>query len=154
MNGTFTGAHTKEVFKLLEVKDIQKLFSYIKELHPHCPADKVPKLTNSVANLWIRTLSGYSMEQLFRAADDHARTCRFWPSLAEITAQLPSMSESERMRYAGPGAVERASMERMREWQEDWHKELAEHGLPTMREALEQGLTLKEWIQMLDQSGV
>lgn len=139
---------------LLETKDIQTLFSYIKDLHPHCPPDKIPRLTNAVANLWINSLCGYSMEQLFRAADAHARSCRFWPSLSEIMAQLPSVSESERMRYAPPGPAATEHMKRAGEWQKEWHDELRGHGLPSLHEAMQSGIEVAQWLKMLEVAGV
>lgn len=74
---------------VLTTRDIQSIFSYIKQLHQHCPADKLPRLTQTVADAWSRGLAGYTVEEVYKAADAHARSCRYWPSLAEIVKQLP-----------------------------------------------------------------
>lgn len=139
---------------MLETKDIQTLFGHVKELHPHCPPDKIPRLTDSVADLWIRSFQGYSLEQLLGAADAHARTCRYWPSLSEILAQLPPLSAAEQMRLAPIGPVEREHMEEAKKWLREWHEELHALELPTMREALESGMTLAQWNAMLSEAGV
>lgn len=139
---------------MLEVKDIQRLFSYIKELHPHCPPDKVPKLTNAVAETWITALSGYSVDQLLKAASDHAATCRYWPSLAEILRQLPPIPESEKRRYATLGPCEMKCLEISLEWQKQWHQELKDRGLPTVRDAVGAGMSLAEWKSVLDDAEV
>ena len=139
---------------MLETKDIQTLFGHIKELHPHCPPDKIPRLTNSVADLWIRSFQGYSLEQLLRAADAHACTCRYWPSLSEIRAQLPALSAAEQMRLASIGPVERECMDESKKWQMKWHEELHALGLPTLREAIAAGTSLTRWRAMLSEAGV
>ena len=104
---------------MLETKDIQSLFSYIKQLHPHCPQDKVPKLTNAVADLWIRSLDGYSIQQLYRAADAHAQKCRYWPSLSEIVKQLPPHA-------AAPSGVDAELQRRQARWSQLYREKLRE----------------------------
>lgn len=38
-------------------------------------------------------------------------------------------------------------------WQTEWHKTLKEKGLPTMRDALAQGMTLNQWRRLLEEAG-
>lgn len=104
---------------LLETKDIQSVFSYIKQLHQHCPADKVPKLTQAVADAWIRALDGYTVEEVYKAADAHARSCRFWPSLSEIVKQLPP-------RAAAPGGSDTELQRRQAMWSQLYREKLRE----------------------------
>ena len=139
---------------LLKRKDIKDLFVYINQLHPDCPVDRRPKLTDAAADLWIESLSVYSMDQLLKAARDHAASCRYWPSLSEILKQLPAVPEAEKRRYAPLGACERRCLERSLAWQEDWHRELHEMGLPTLREAIASGMSLAEWHTALNDAGV
>ena len=42
----------------------------------------------------------------------------------------------------------------MDEWRRKWHEELHALELPTMREALESGMTLAQWSAMLSEAGV
>ena len=139
---------------MIDIKDVQELFSYLMELHPNSPPDKIPRLTRSLAQTWVNATTGYTKEQLFRAAREHAHRCRFWPDLSEILAQLPKLPEGEQRRYAPPGEAERESMEKLRAWQQEWHQELRERGLPTMREALDQGMSLAQWNALLQEAGV
>ena len=139
---------------VLRKSDIKNLFIYINQLHPDCPVDKLRKLTDAVAELWIESLSGYEIEQLQRAARDHARVCRYWPSLSEIMERLPEVPVGERMRYAPPGRVELEHRRKSVEWQEQWHQELKERGLPNMREAIEAGMSLGQWRRQLEDAGV
>lgn len=138
----------------MQIEDIQALFSYLRVLHPNCPPDKVPKLTRTRAQEWIAAAEGYSRDQLFQAAREHAQSCRFWPDLSEILARLPPLAQGEKLRYAPPGPLEAESMARLRAWQEEWHQELRERGLPTLREAAARGMSPKEWNALLLEAGV
>lgn len=111
---------------MLETKDIQSIFTYIKQLHWHCPADKVPKLTQAVADSWIRGLDGYTVEEVYKAADAHARSCRFWPSLSEIVKQLPPRTVA----YSGLEAeIQRRQVRCSRLYREKLQEELKRLGL-------------------------
>ena len=81
----------------MEVSDVQKLFGYIRTLHPHCPEDKLPRLTRKVADLWIRALDRYPLEQVYKAAEEHARSCRYWPELSEIVSRCESAAPCGRL---------------------------------------------------------
>lgn len=92
------------------------------------------------------------------AAVQRARENRFSPDPSELAAYLPPLAQEGRGtddsgRYAPIGEAERKSMERLRAWQQEWHQELREQGLPTMREADEQGMNLKQWQDLLRESG-
>lgn len=104
---------------MLKTKDIQSIFSYIKQLHQHCPADKVPKLTQAVADAWIRGLDGYTVEEVYKAADAHARSCRFWPSLSEIVKQLPP-------RHVAPSGQDAEIQRRQAMWSRLYREKLQE----------------------------
>lgn len=104
---------------MLETKDIQSIFSHIKQLHQQCPADKVPKLTQAVADSWIRGLDGYTVEEVYKAADAHARSCRFWPSLSEIVKQLPP-------RAAAPEGLDAELQRRQARWSQLYREKLRE----------------------------
>lgn len=138
----------------MEIRDVQQLFSHIKQLHPNCPPEKRPVLTSSVARAWVRALAGYSREQLFEAAEAHAAVCRYWPSLNELLAQLPPLPPGERQRFAPPTPSQLRSAEQWHSWQADWHGELSARGLPTLGQALAGGLTVGAWLQMLEEAGL
>ena len=104
---------------MLETKDIQSIFTYIKQLHWHCPADNVPKLTQAVADSWIRGLDGYTVEEVYKAADAHARSCRFWPSLSEIVKRLPP-------RAAAPSGMDGELQRRQSRWCRVYREKLRE----------------------------
>lgn len=138
----------------MRIEDIQALFSYLRVLHPNCPPDKVPKLTRTRAQEWIAAVEGYSRDQLFQAAREHAQSCRFWPDLSEILARLPPLAQEEKLRYAPPGPLEAESMARLRAWQEEWHRELEALGLFGLREAAARGMSPREWNVLLREAGV
>lgn len=134
---------------MLETKDIQSIFSYIKQLHWHCPADKVPKLTQAVADAWIRGLAGYTVEEVYKAADAHAHSCRFWPSLSEIVKQLPS-------RPAAPGGSEAELQRRQarfsRLYREKLQEELKRLGLREFNGNT--GAEYQAWVGCCEAAGV
>lgn len=111
---------------MLTTKDIQSIFSYIKQLHQHCPADKVPRLTQAVADAWIRGLDGYTVEEVYKAADAHARSCRFWPSLSEIVRQLPPRAAAP---SGGKGELRRRQSRWCQVYREKLREELGRLGL-------------------------
>lgn len=134
---------------MLETKDIQSIFSYIKQLHQHCPADKVPKLTQAVADAWIRGLDGYTVEEVYKAADAHARSCRFWPSLSEIVQQLPA-------RTVAPGGIDAEIWRRQARWsrlyQEKLREELKRLGLLEFNGNT--GAEYQAWVAACEAAGV
>lgn len=110
----------------MQIEDIQALFGYLRVLHPNCPPDKVPKLTRTRAQEWIAAAEGYSRDQLFQAAREHAQ----------------------------PGPLEAESMARLRAWQEEWHRELEAIGLFGLREAAARGMSPGKWNVLLRETGV
>ena len=134
---------------MLETKDVQSIFSYIKQLHQHCPADKVPKLTQAVADSWIRALAGYTVEEVYKAADAHARSCRFWPSLSEIIKQLPP-------RNVAPSGRDAEILRRQVRWcklyQEKLREELARLGLREFNGNT--GAEYQAWVATCEAAGV
>lgn len=85
----------------MEEKDIQALFSYMKNnLTLEC---KSTKLTRSMAEAWCDMFSGYSLEQLKKAARAYAMEKPYWPKPSELVKKLPVMQTE----CVNPG-VERA----------------------------------------------
>lgn len=134
---------------MLETKDIQSIFSYIKQLHQQCPADKVPKLTQAVADSWIRGLDGYTVEEVYKAADAHARSCRFWPSLSEIVKQLPRRAATPSGRDA---ELQRRQVRWSRLYQEKLREELKRLGLREFNGNT--GAEYQAWVATCEAAGV
>lgn len=71
----------------MEEKDIQALFSYMKnDLTLEC---RSTKLTRSMAAAWCDVFSGYSLEQVKAAARAYAREKPYWPKPSELVEKLP-----------------------------------------------------------------
>ena len=75
-------------------------------------------------------------------------------AIDRFLARLPPLAQGEKLRYAPPGPLEAESMARLRAWQEEWHQELRERGLPTLREAAARGMSPREWNALLLEAGV
>lgn len=103
---------------------------------------------------WYMALAPYRFEDVENAVTAYFRKNNFWPNVSEIVKELPLVSEAERRRYAPPTPSEGRSMEKLLEWQAQWHKELKEMGLPTLKEALADGMAPGEWSRMLVAAGV
>lgn len=129
---------------MLEISDIQKLFTHLREVHPNCPPDKIPRLTISLAKMWAGTFAGYSYQQVEDAADRRAAENRFWPDASEIKAYLPKRMEARQ-------ELDSSMLEAVK-WVADvgadYRRRLKEAGLPTFAEARAQGMTCAEWAEM------
>lgn len=134
---------------MLEVKDIQKLFIHLREVHPNCPPDKIPRLTTGLAKMWGKTFAGYSYQQVEDAADRRAAENRFWPDASEIKAYLPKLPE----RVVSGRELDASMLEAVK-WIADvctdYHRRLKEAGLPTLAEARAQGMTCAEWAELTE----
>lgn len=73
--------------------DIQTIWSKIKELHPHTPKDKIPRLTADVADMWIGWLQGYDLDTVIAAVVSQRKKKPFWPDIDEIMAELPPLKD-------------------------------------------------------------
>ena len=135
-------------------QDVCKLFDLLDQLYQ----GKQKQRDRVTLAIWAEVLKPWSYEQVRDAAVQRARENRFSPDPSELAAYLPPLAQEGRGtddsgRYAPIGEAERKSMERLRAWQQEWHQELREQGLPTMREADEQGMNLKQWQDLLRESG-
>lgn len=85
-----------------------------------------------------------------------ARENRFFPDPSELAAYLPPIRDKGAEKNAPDGLLE--AMEKKRkeldDWQEEWHQELRERGLPTLREAAARGMSPGEWNTLLREAGV
>lgn len=103
--------------------------------------------------IWAEVLKPWSYEQVRTAVVERARVNRYYPDPSEIAEFLPKTEEPASDRYAPPSPIARKHMAELRAWQEDWHRELHEMGLPTMREAEKSGMSLREWENLLKEAG-
>ena len=79
-----------------------------------------------------------------------------FPDPSELAAYLPPIRDKGAEKNAPDGLLE--AMEKKRkeldDWQEEWHQELRERGLPTLREAAARGMSPGEWNALLREAGV
>lgn len=77
----------------MEEKDIQELFGHIKaHISPNA---QIPKLTQVKAAVWCKQLTGYTLEQLKRAAEEWGAMKPFWPDLDELMQLLPPLPKRD-----------------------------------------------------------
>lgn len=136
----------------MERKDIQALFTYIRELHPHCPPDKIPKLSGAVADTWIEALAGYTLEDAKRAARRHAQKCRFWPSMSEVLVELPTRVQRTTAYPLLQADEEQAQT--AAKYHRLLRTELDKLGLPNSLEAEARGMSYQQWRRMAEEAGV
>ena len=100
---------------------------------------------------WYAALRVYDVDAVKNAVVEHFRSSSFFPDVSEIVARLPRKTERDRRGCDDAGAADQTSLNA---WQREWHEELHALGLPTMREALESGMTLAQWNAKLSEAGV
>lgn len=98
---------------------------------------------------WYLALAPYRFEDVRDAIVARFRKNNYWPDPSEITKELPPIQKEDRRKYAPPTPSELRALERSRAWQKAWHEELRLRGLPTMAQALEQGISLGVWADMV-----
>lgn len=94
-------------------KDIQTIWTKIKELHPHTPKDKIPKLTGSIADMWVTCLEGYDLNTVINAVLIQRGKKPYWPDIDEIVAELPPLhTTAPSYRQSTASAEDRARCKR------------------------------------------
>ncbi len=110
----------------------------------------------ALANAWWRALKGYEAKDVKAAIDTHFRNCKFFPDLGEIFPLLPvqggSASVGRDMRDYQPDPV-------VQRWRQAYRDELVPArkaaGIPaTLTEARAAGLSVLEWMELLDGCGL
>lgn len=130
-------------------QEMPRLFDLLEKLYQGKPRAR-DEITTAI---WAEVLRPWSYAQVRTAVVERARVNRFYPDPSELAERLPQPEPEEEGRYAPPSPKALAQMEALRTWQEAWHRELHEMGLPTMREAEEQGIPLGTWEQRLEEAG-
>lgn len=134
--------------------DIDNLFELLKIYFPNTP--KANSMT--LKNAWYLLLEPYSPEAVKSALVERLRENRNFPDAQAVAVKcapcVPARPKAPVNRHAPPTPSEERSMEKLREWQAQWHKELKEMGLPTFKEALADGMAPGEWSRMLVAAGV
>ncbi len=134
----------------MKKEEVTKLFDLLEQLYQ----GKKKSRDEVTVAIWNEVLKPWSYEQIRDAVIRRAREKRFMPDPSEIAEYLPRPEKSAMANRSQPmGAIERKHMEQARQWQAEWHKELHKLGLPTMREALEQGMSLAQWNKALKEGG-
>ena len=104
---------------------------------------------------WYAVLQVYDVEEVKNAVVEHFRDSSFFPDVTEITARLPHRRTSgQQERWTAPDPTAQIEREKWKRWMLKWHEELHALGLPTLREALETGMTLAQWNAKLREAGV
>lgn len=124
----------------MEQKDIVNLFSYIKSKLP--PTAKIPTLDKPKAAAWCQYFEGYTLAQLKQAAESWTALKPFWPDADELKPLLPPL-------------VERLDMDHdLMDWWRRRKAQLKAAGVPTLYEALHQGMTMDEYDRLCEEKGV
>ena len=102
---------------------------------------------DSLLKAWYAAMRIYDANDVRNAVIEHFRTSSFFPDVSEITSKLPRTVVRERENLPNQGFTPVPD-----NWHEEWYKRLAEKGLPTLADALEQGMTLTQWKNKLDEA--
>lgn len=135
-------------------QDVCRLFDLLEQLYQgkKKPRDKV------TLAIWAEVLKPWSYEQVRSAVVQRARENRYFPDPSELAAYLPSVELGEqRAGQDFPPELATTLVKRQKElenWQQEWHQELRERGLPSLREAVEQGMSVAQWNALLKEAGV
>ena len=135
-------------------QDVCRLFDLLEQLYQ---GKKKPRDAVTLA-IWAEVLKPWSYEQVRGAVVQRARENRFFPDPSELAAYLPDIKREEQ--GVGQGLPEELSatlakrQNELEAWQQEWHQELRERGLPSLREALGQGMSIAQWNAMLKEAGV
>ncbi|MCU6702446.1 hypothetical protein [Muriventricola aceti] len=138
----------KESEVIMTEKDIDGLFGLLSVYFPNNPKTKDKTLKNA----WLLVLEEYGPEEVKLALKQFLRESKNFPFVQEIAMRCPRRTTAGE-RNILPGQSEQEHMERARKWQAEWHEELHKLGLPTMREALKQGMSLTQWNKALKEGG-
>ncbi len=69
----------------MDSTDVKKLWALLLELYPN----QTHARTRERLAAWQLVLEPYTYEQVKQAALEHARKCRFYPSVSELVALIP-----------------------------------------------------------------
>lgn len=113
-----------------------------------------PRLADQrLLSAWYRALALYRLDDVQIAITAHFKKSNFFPDVSEIIRELPPIPEADKRRHTLPTPSEQRSMAELRAWQDQWHRELREMGLPTLYEAVAAGKTPGEWAGELIAAG-
>lgn len=130
-------------------QEVHRLFDLLGNLY----RGKCRSRDDVTVAIWAEVLKPWSYEQVRTAVVERARVNRYYPDPSEIAEFLPKTEEPARDRYAPPSPETLRQMAELKAWQEEWHRELHEKGLPTMREAEESGMSFREWENLMKEAG-
>ena len=133
----------------MTIVDVENLFQLLKIYFPANQKVHSKKLQSA----WHLLLEPYEPEVVKAALTDQLRENKNFPDAQAIATRCGGGREARRQPSTPLGAAEKRSLETLKSWQREWHQELHDKGLPTMREALESGLTLGQWRNMLELGG-
>ena len=124
-------------------EDVCRTFDLLEQIYQ---GKKKPR-DNVTLAIWAEILKPWSYAQVRSAVVQRARENRFFPDPSELAAYLPPIRDKGAEKNAPDGLLE--AMEELDDWQAEWHQELRERGLPTLREAAARGMSPGEWNALL-----
>ena len=134
-------------------EDTDRLFELFRLFRPGDP--KVDNKRLHAA--WALVLEPYEVDDVRRAVADYFRGNSFFPDVTDIATRCQRQPAPLTAEWDTPASMQATQEQRQKEleaWQQEWHQELRERGLPSMREALGQGMSIAQWNAMLKESGV
>lgn len=138
---------------ILTKEDVDNLFELLKLYFPN--TQKVH--SRVLKNAWHLLLEPYGPNDVKEALTAQLRENRNFPDAQAIAVKCSAFAvstpETNAARCAPPTPAELKSHEKLISWQEQWHEELRQLGLPTLREALERGTSPRDWRLQLEGAG-
>lgn len=106
----------------------------------------------SLLKAWYAAMKIYNADDVRNAVIEHFRTSSFFPDVSEITSKLPCATAKERDRFSDRIQTICETSPELVRWHERWCRKLSEKGIPTLSDALEQGMTFAQWSKIVDEA--
>lgn len=126
-------------------EDTDRLFELIGIFRPSDPKLNDKRLRSA----WALVLEPYDVDEVRAAVAEYFRTKKYFPDVTDISSRCRQPEKPIRVQMPD----EQKYMEKTKKWADEWHRELREKGLPTLREAMAQGKTPWQWAQELERAG-
>lgn len=129
-------------------EDIDNLFRLLELYFPNSP-----KIHNKQLRMaWLLLLEPYPPEVVKRALAERLRENKNFPDPQAIAVKCGAVfhiPEETQSRCVTLSHADQRCRAESFAWQEDWHRELHERGLLSLREAMEAGMSVGQWLDSL-----
>ena len=131
--------------------DTDRLFELLRIFRPSDPKVDDKRLRSA----WALVLQPYEVDDVRAAVADYFREEKYFPDVTDIARRCTPTPQNEPPPEPSARSVEVLQRHRaeLTAWHDEFVAELHRAGLPTLHEAVEQGLTIPAWNRLLDASG-